>query len=206
LLEGFNLGLSRGRDGTAGCARIVWVVLTVQFREIAPDARGDLLEACGELGRGEVALFGVDRFDLAAVDSDEFTRQEVELFAQHRELPATLAQRLQGVLPEVRNRLVIWSQLLEAPHPRHLPVRRLFQATTRPETVEIAINRELQQIRWMVGRPSRGCGCGSLQAERREVEVVDKGVEETDGYCWSSSRRRREALPRYAFLFYIQQK
>ena len=59
-----------------------------------------------------VALFGVDRFELAAVNSDEFTREEVELFAQHRELPANLAQRLQVVLPEVRNRLGIWSQLL----------------------------------------------------------------------------------------------
>jgi hypothetical protein len=130
-------------------------------------------------------LFGVDRFELAAVNSDKFTREEVELFAQHRALPANLAQRLQVVLPEVRNRLGLWSQLLSEPHQLHMPVRRLSQATTRPETVEIAIHIELQQIRWMVGRPSRGCGCGSLTAERREVEVVDKGVDETDEILFS---------------------
>ena len=37
----------------------------------------------------------------------------------------------------------------------------------------------------MVGRPSRGGGCGALQAERREVEVVDKGIKETDGMLGS---------------------
>jgi hypothetical protein len=57
----------------------------------------------------------------------------------------------------------------------------LLQATTRSETVEIAVNVKLQQISRVVGRSSRGSGCGPLQAERRAVEVVDKGVEETDG-------------------------
>lgn len=57
----------------------------------------------------------------------------------------------------------------------------LFQATTRPETVEIAINVKLQQISRVVSRSSRGSGFGPLKTEGREVEVVDKGVDETDG-------------------------
>jgi hypothetical protein len=68
-------------NGTTGCACIVLVVLSVQFLEIALDPLVDLLEKFGELGRGEVALFGVDRFELAAVDRDEFPREKVELFA-----------------------------------------------------------------------------------------------------------------------------
>ena len=42
------------------------------------------------------------------------------------------------------------------------------------------------EIRWVGGRPSRGSGCGPLKAERREVEVVDKGIDETDGILCSN--------------------
>ena len=44
----------------------------------------------------------------------------------------------------------------------------------------------LHQISWVVGRPSRGGGCGALKAECREVEVVDKGINETDGVLCSN--------------------
>ena len=40
----FDLCLDMVRDGTAGCARIVLVVLTVLFLEIALDALVDLQE------------------------------------------------------------------------------------------------------------------------------------------------------------------
>ena len=154
--------------------------MAVKFLEIALDALVDLLEEFRELVLGEVALFGVDRFELAAVDGDEFAREEVQLLAQQRELTADLPQGLQVVLAEVRNRLVIRPQLLQQPHQLDIPVGLLFQATTRTETVEIAVDVELQQISRVVGRPSRGGGCGPLKAERREVEVVDKGIDETD--------------------------
>ncbi len=41
----------------------------------------------------------------------------------------------------------------------------MFQATTRTEAVEIAVEVELEQVSWVVGRPSRGSGFGSLKAE-----------------------------------------
>jgi hypothetical protein len=80
-----------------------------------------------------------------------------------------------------QSRLVIRSQLLEEPHELDMPVGLLCQATTRPETVERAVQVQLQQISRVVGRASRGRGCGPLKAECREVEVVDKGVDATDG-------------------------
>jgi hypothetical protein len=88
------------------------VSLAVKFLEIALDALVNLLEGFRELVLGKVALFGIDRFALAAVESDEFTREEVQPFAQHCELPADLPQRHQVVLTDVRHRLVIRAQLL----------------------------------------------------------------------------------------------
>jgi hypothetical protein len=60
----------------------------------------------------------------------------------------------------------------------------VFQATTPAEAVEIAVYVQRQQSRRVGGRSSRGSGCGALKAEGREVEMVDKGVEETDGMLW----------------------
>src|SRR5262245_40139130 len=62
-----------------------------------------------------------------------------------------------------------------------MPGGCLCQATPRPETVERAVNVQLHQSSRVVSRPSRGSGWGPLQAERREVEVVDTGIDETDG-------------------------
>lgn len=67
------------RDGTAGCPRIVLVVLAVQCLERTLDAWVDLLEELRQRGLGAVALFGVDRFALAAVNGHEFPRAEVQL-------------------------------------------------------------------------------------------------------------------------------
>ena len=57
------------------------VVPVVKFHEIVLDALVDLPEEPLELVPGEVALFGVDRFELAAVNGDECTRKEVQLLA-----------------------------------------------------------------------------------------------------------------------------
>jgi hypothetical protein len=60
----------------------------------------------------------------------------------------------------------------------------LFQTTTRPQTIEIAVQGQLQQISRVIGRPACGSGGGALTAKPREVEVIDKGIKETDGiFC-----------------------
>jgi hypothetical protein len=186
LLERRQLRLSIVRACPAGCPRILFVILALKVLERALDTLVDLLEEMLALVRSDVALFGVDRFALAAVDGDEGARAQVQWLAQPRALPADLPQGLQVGLPAVGYRLVIRPQLLPQPHELSLPVGLLFQTSTRPETVEIAIEVELQQIRWVGGRPSRGSGGGPLKAERREVEVVDKGIEETDGMLFSN--------------------
>ena len=62
-----------------------------------------------------------------------------------------------------------------------MSVGLLCQATTRTETVEIAVNIQLQQISRVVGRSSRGRGLSPPKAERRKVEMVDTGIDESDG-------------------------
>ena len=52
--------------------------------------------------------------------------------------------------------------------------------------LEIAVQVQLQQISRVRGRPARGSGCGALEAKPREVEVIDKGIKETDGILCSN--------------------
>ena len=141
----------------------------------------DRLAEGRQLGLGAVARFGVDRFALAAVNGPACPRDEGPRLPSHRALAPDLPQGLQGVLAEVRHRLVSRPQLLSQPPQRHIPVRLLFQTTTRPQGIEIAVQLELQQSSRSIGRPARGSGCGALEAERRQVEVVDKGIEEPNG-------------------------
>jgi hypothetical protein len=59
-------------------------------------------------------------------------------------------------------------------------VRFLFQAPTRTQAIEIAIEVELQKIaRGIAGAPSRSRH-GTLEAACDEVEFVDKGINEAD--------------------------
>jgi hypothetical protein len=106
--------------------------------------------------------------------------QPVRGWTSHRGVRSDV-QGLPVVLAAVRKRLVIRPQLLQQPHARHRPVGRLCQATTRTETVERAIKGELQQSRWGIGRPPRGCGWGALQAERGEVEGATKASRKRPG-------------------------
>jgi hypothetical protein len=72
----------------------------------------ELPEEPPELVPSEVALFGVDCCELAAVKGDECSRNEVQRLAEQRERTADLPEGLQLVLPDVRPRLVIRPQLL----------------------------------------------------------------------------------------------
>jgi hypothetical protein len=184
LLERCALRLDIVCDCTAGGPRILVGVPAVKCRERVLDALVELPVEPLELAPGEVALFGVDRFALAAVNGDELTRKEVQLLAEQRARTADLPDGLQVVLTEVRHRLVIKPQLLQQPHQCDIPVGRLCQATTRTETVERAINVELQQSRRVIGRPSCSSRLGPLQAQRLYSEVVDKGINETDGILY----------------------
>ena len=81
MLEGRNLCLYICCDGAARCSRLILVILAVQVLEITLDALVDLPETVRELVRRKVALLGVDRFELAAVNGHEFPREEVQLLA-----------------------------------------------------------------------------------------------------------------------------
>jgi hypothetical protein len=186
VLKRRKLRLAMVCDSTAGCPCILLGILAVQVFEIALDALINLREEFRQFVPGEGALFGIDRFALAAIDGHECPREAIQLLAQHRTLATDLPQGLQVVLPKVRNRLVIRTQLLSQPHELNVSVGLLFQATTRSEAVEIAVHVELSQISRGIGRPPCGGGCGALEAEHREVEVVDEGIEETDGILCSN--------------------
>jgi hypothetical protein len=173
-------------DRTAGGPCLLWGSLAVQVFARAREALLKLRVELRQCGPGAVALFGMDRCALAALDGHEVPRDELPLRAQHRTLATDLPQGLQGVLPTGRQRRVIGAQLLSPPHELNVSVGLVCQATTRAEAVELAIQGELEQISRGRGRPPRCGGCGALDAAPREVEVVDEGIEETDGILCSN--------------------
>src|SRR5262249_18928486 len=75
------------------------------------------------------------------------------------------------------NRLVIGDQSTGEPH--HLNVARslALKPAARLDSIEVAIDVELQEARWMVGWPSGCFRLNTTEAEFREIEFVDKDVD-----------------------------
>ncbi|OAP50123.1 hypothetical protein ATC00_09105, partial [Sinorhizobium americanum] len=112
--QAFDLLLEAHRLGLGDIA--VLPVSSVQVRQIARDAGLHLLDALGDLGHSEVLVAVVDRLELAAVDGDDGSGEQVELAAQHHEPRAGGADRCPVVASEVGNRLEVRHQAAGEPH------------------------------------------------------------------------------------------
>src|ERR1035437_7583641 len=103
------------------------------------------------------------------------------------------------VLAEVGNRLVVGSKPARPPH--HLNVAPSFalQSPVRLDPVEIAVDVELQQHRWMIRRPARYLGIDPAKPKFGQIEVLDKDVDNAnrivlaDPVCHAF--RKQRALP-----------
>ena len=139
----------------------------------APHALVDLPEEVRELILGEVALFGVDRFALAAVHGDECHRAEVRLLAQQRALTTDLAawasDCASGSPPSSCAQAAAASTATSTPHCGGSPVPGdNWTGDGRDSRTCTAAGRDF--FGRVVDRSSRGSGCGSLKAACREVE------------------------------------
>src|SRR5829696_4324938 len=126
----------------------------VELLEIAGDALLNLHHAPIHLGAGEVPVTIVHRLELAAVDRHAGLREQAHRAAQRDEARAHFADGKAIVFAEVRNRLVVGNEAAGQPHHLHIAASLTLKPPTRLNPVEIAVNVQLQQHRWMIRRPA----------------------------------------------------
>ena len=89
----------------------------------------------------------VDRPELAPVDGQQLAPEQLQLAAEHRELPRHRPQRLEIVLPEIRDGLEVRCQLAQQPDHFHIPLTLRFQQPAGPNPMQITIQVEFEQVR-----------------------------------------------------------
>src|ERR1035441_1808972 len=158
--------------------------------------RGSLLT---HLGACEVPVTVVYRLELAAVDRHAGLREKAHRAAKRNKPGADLADGAAVVLAEVGNRLVVGSKPARQPH--HLNVAPSFtlQSPARLDPVEIAVDVELQQHRWMIRRPARYLGIDPAKPKFGQIDFLDKDIDHAnrivlaDPVCHAF--RKQRALP-----------
>src|SRR5450756_1506155 len=158
------------------CLRRFLPVSTVKLLQVARDALLDLRHTPLHLGACEVPVTVVYRLELAAVDRHAGLREKAHRAAKRNKPGADLADGAAVVLAEVGDRLVIGSKPARQPH--HLNVAPSFtlQSPARLDPVEIAVDVELQQHRWMIRGPAGYLGFDPVEPKLSQIEFIDKDV------------------------------
>jgi hypothetical protein len=92
-------------------------------------------------------------------------------FATHRPDGGTV------VPPEVGDRLEVRSQAAGQPHELDVAARLGLKTPAGLESVEVAVDVDLQQRAGVVRRPTRVRRLGALKAHAPEIELVDEHVD-----------------------------
>ena len=142
---GYGCGLRGKRDRSSGNGR-------------APEVARHTLLYLGQpsfhFRPRKVLVTGVDGFELAAVSGDARARQQAKLSAKRDKSAAYLADRSTVILAEISNRLVIRNQPTREPHHLNVASGLALKPAARLNSIEVAVDVEFQQYRWMVRRPS----------------------------------------------------
>jgi hypothetical protein len=72
---------------------------------------------------------------------------------------------------------VIGNQPTGEPHHLNVASCLAFKPTARLNPIEVTIDVELQQYRWMVGRPAGCLGIDTIELKLRQIELVDKDID-----------------------------
>jgi hypothetical protein len=133
-----------------------------------------------QLALGEVAVAIVDRLELAAIDGYERFREQVKLLAQHHELPTDAADCLAVILAEVGDGFEVWGEPPGQPHQFEIALAFALQASAGLDTVEVAVDVDLQQHRGVIGRPPGYSWDHPVELQGRQVELFDEGLNHPD--------------------------
>src|ERR1700691_5583735 len=171
LVEPGDLGL---RD------RFPVAIGAIELREIPRDALVDLRQPPLHLGLGEVPIPRVDGLELAAVDRNARVAKQFKSPAQHHELTADLADGLTIVLAEVGYGLEVGHQATGQPNQLNVTLALPLQAPALLHPIDVSVDANLQQRRWMVGRPSRRLRLNTAKAQLGQIKLIDKDIDRPD--------------------------
>ena len=108
FLELLHPGLQRCHlllePSSSSFGNLGWLAICgIHFRQIALDAPVDFLHPLFEFAPREVAIVGIDRFELATINGHDSLGKEIQLAAQHDKLTTGVADAFAVVPPEVCN-------------------------------------------------------------------------------------------------------
>src|ERR1700694_1834535 len=171
LLEPRDLGLRY---------RLSLAIGAIKLREIAGYALVNLRQPPLHLGLRKVPVSRVDSFELAAIDRNARVAEQLKASAQHHKLTADLADGLAVVLAEIGYRLEVRHQAAGQPHQLDVALALPLQAPARLHPIEVSVDVNLQQRRWMVGRPSRRLRLDPGKTELGQIKLIDKDIDRPD--------------------------
>jgi hypothetical protein len=105
-------------------------VVFIQFIRVSIDFLIDILCCSLQPAVGEVAIFVVDSFELASIDSNELADEEVQLTAEACGGAVYLPDSCSIVPTEVGDRLMVWHEFAGEPDHFRIAMGFLLQATT----------------------------------------------------------------------------
>ena len=152
-------------------------VRTIELGEIAVDGALDGCHPPRETVLREVLLAVVHRLELAAVDGDGGGIEKMQIAAQRNELRADLADGRTVVAAEVGDRLEVRRQAPGEPDQLQVPMALALEAARGLHLVEVAVDVDLEHRRRVIARATGLFGDDAVEAERREIEHLDEGVD-----------------------------
>src|SRR6516162_6824247 len=93
---------------------------------------------------------------------------------------AHLANRGPVIFAEIGNRLVIGRQPTREPHHLDIASSLALKAPARLNPIEVAVDVQLQQDRWMVRRPSGCLGIDSAEPKLGKIQLANKDVDRSN--------------------------
>src|SRR6185369_17944707 len=90
---------------------------------------------------------------------------------------ADLADGAAVVLAEIGDRLVVGHKAARQPHHFNVAQSLALKSPARLNQIEVAVDKELQQGRWMIRRPASDLRCDSLKSQLRQIERVNKDID-----------------------------
>jgi hypothetical protein len=133
----------------------------------------------GSLVERESAVAAVDRLELAAVDGDDGVGEQLEVAAQADEAAADISDAGSIVVAEVGDGLEVRSEPAGEPHQLDVALRLALQAAALLDTVQVAVDVELQQDRGVVRGPTGGCRIDAFEAQCKEIQLLDEGIDDS---------------------------
>src|SRR6266508_3899751 len=129
---------------------------------------------------GKVLVSVVYRLELAAIDRDAHLPKQAHSSAKKDEPGAHLTNRPAIVLAEVGNRLVVRNKATRQPHHLDVASSLALEPPAGLNPIEVAVDIELQQDRWMVRGPASYFGSNPVKSQLRQIKLINKDIDHLD--------------------------